>query len=449
MRRRWVIGVAGLPVVAVGVAVTYLALRPRHAAAPLAPPPAEAPPALAHEQRAAPVATVATEEEAPAPEPPSLAGLDLTRIAADGAGTFAPVQQGVARLTVDAEMQRTVAGILAARRIPEAAVVMMEVSTGRVLVYASHVEGGPPRDLVVEATAPSASVFKIVTASALVEEAHLTSETTRCYSGGEQRIMPVDLVEDPQRDRWCTTLAGAMGRSINTIFARLAKEDLTPPKLESMAKRFGYQRPLAFDVPVQPSTLHVPSESLDFARTAAGFWNSTLSPLEAMELSAIVARGGETVRPSVVEKVVGTSGAVVWTAQEAPAGRRVVAKETADQLELMMERTVSDGTCWRAFHDPHGTAYLPGVVVAGKTGTLTDAETRRYYTWFTGFAPAHPQGDVEQVAIAALVVNGPNWEVKANVVAREALRAYFASKGAAGVSRPVVAAVARHKHKGG
>jgi cell division protein FtsI/penicillin-binding protein 2 len=447
MRRRWVMGVAGLPVVAVGAAVLYLALRPRHAAAPLAQPPAEATPSLAHEQRA--VAPAPPEEEVPPPEPPSLAGLDLARIGADSAGTFAPAQQGLARLTVDVELQRTVSGILAARRIPEAAVVMMEVATGRVLVYTSHIEGGPARDLVVEATAPSASVFKIVTAAALVEEAHLTSETTRCYSGGEQRITPVDLIEDPQRDRWCTTLAGAMGRSINTIFARLAKEDLTPPKLESMAKRFGYERPIGFDVPVQPSTLHVPTESLEFARTAAGFWNSTLSPLEAVELSAIVARGGETVRPSIVEKVVGPSGAVVWTAQDAPASRRAVAKETADQVELMMERTVSDGTCWRAFHDPHGTAYLPGMVVAGKTGTLTDAEAHRYYTWFTGFAPAHPLGDVEQVAIAALVVNGPNWEVKANVVAREALRAYFASKGVAGISRPIVAAVARHKHKGG
>jgi cell division protein FtsI/penicillin-binding protein 2 len=236
-----------------------------------------------------------------------------------------------------------------------------------------------------------------------------------------------------------------MGRSINTVFARLAKEDLTPPKLEAMARRFGYGRGIAFDVPVQPSALHIPAEPLDFARTAAGFWNTTLSPIEAVELSAVVARGGESVRPSVVDKVVAPSGAVAWSAPEATTSRRVVAKETADQLEQMMERTVSDGTCWRAFHDPRGTPYLPGIAVAGKTGTLTEGETHRYYTWFTGFAPVHPQGDVKQVAIAALVVNGPNWELKANVVAREALRAYFADRGAQGVSRPSVEAVARHK----
>jgi cell division protein FtsI/penicillin-binding protein 2 len=236
-----------------------------------------------------------------------------------------------------------------------------------------------------------------------------------------------------------------MGRSINTIFARLAKEDLTPPKLEAMARRFGYGRAPAFDVPVQPSALHVPVEPLEFARTAAGFWNTTLSPIQAVELSAVVARGGETVRPSIVDKVVGPSGAVAWSAPEPTAPRRVVAKETADQLAQMMDRTVAEGTCWRAFHDIHGTPYLPGIAVAGKTGTLTDAETRSYYTWFTGFAPAHPQGDVKQVAIAALVVNGPNWELKANVVAREALRAYFAARGAQGVTRPSVDAIARHR----
>ena len=59
----------------------------------------------------------------------------------------------------------------------------------------------------------------------------------------------------------------------------------------------------------------------------------------------------------------------------------------------MMEHTVSEGTSWRAFHDPHGAAFLPGIEVAGKTGTLTDGEAHRYYTWFTGFAPAHPDAD--------------------------------------------------------
>jgi cell division protein FtsI/penicillin-binding protein 2 len=83
--------------------------------------------------------------------------------------------------------------------------------------------------------------------------------------------------------------------------------------------------------------------------------------------------------------------------------------------------------------------------VAGKTGTLTDAEAHRFYTWFTGFAPARAESGLGQVAIAVLVVNGPAWQVKANVVARDVLRAYFASKDAAGVTRPALTTIARHR----
>lgn len=381
--------------------------------------------------------------EAPAPSP--IAGLDLVHVATSDGTATAPADGGTAHLTLDLDLQREALGLMAMRHLPEAAVVLMDVASGRVLVYASHFEHGTPHDLCTEATAPSASVFKIVTAAALVEDAHLGPETKECYSGGEQRINAADLVEDPARDRWCTTLAGAMGRSINTVFARLAKEHLTPTQLESMARHFGYGDAVSFDVPVQPGGLHVPAEPLEFARTAAGFWNTTLSPLQAAEISATVAREGEAVRPRVVDRVVSDRGEVTWSAPDETPSRRAIGRDTAQQLTTMMERTVIEGTSFRAFHDPSGGAFLPGIAVAGKTGTLTAAEAQRYYTWFTGFAPVHPAASARQVAIAVLVVNGPAWQVKANVLARDVLRAYFAEHGVQGVTRPSIREVARHR----
>jgi penicillin-binding protein A len=453
MRRRWSLALAGTALA--GVAAIALGCRPQHAPAslpdsPAAPPSSEAAPAPlaalapAHDESAA-------HDVGPA-EPPapleSIPGLDLAHLSADAPGGLtAQATAGTARLTLDPELQRTASQVMAAHHLPEAAAVMLDVATGRVLVYASHIEHASPRDLCVEATAPSASIFKIITAAALVEDAHIGPETKQCYSGGEQRISAADLVEDPARDRWCVSLAGAVGRSVNAAIARLAKTYLSPPQLEAMARRFGYGQALPFDVPVQTSEVTIPPEPLEFARTAAGFWNTTLSPLEAAEISAIVARGGESLRPKLVESVVTAGGATAWTSPEPRPTRRVIATETAEQLAGMMEHTVTEGTSWRAFHDGRGVPFLPGISVAGKTGTLTDAEARRYYTWFTGFAPSRRPSAQPQVAVAVLVVNGPTWQVKANVVARELLRAYFARRGLPGASRPSVGAATARRHK--
>jgi membrane peptidoglycan carboxypeptidase len=382
------------------------------------------------------------------PTPP-LAGLDLTKIDVEDQGATAPLaERRTAKLALDPALQRVADGVMAANHLPEAAVVMMDVETGKVLVYASHVERGPRRDLAVEATAPAASVFKIVTGTSLVESANASPDQRECYSGGEQRINAQDLVPDPRRDRWCTTLGGAMGRSINTVFARLALAHLKPPQLEETARTLGFGAPLPFDVAVQPSALKIPDDPLGFARTSAGFWNTTLSPVHAAWLGAAIARGGEPVRPVLVTDVV-HDGKVTWSASSGLSQPRVMKTDTAHAVAAMMENTVADGTSYKAFHDARGRAFLPGISVAGKTGTLSDPSSQRLYTWFAGFAPskrvvlppeAQKDGnDREQprkVSFGVLVVNDPKWTIKANVLAREVLRAYFAEHHVPGVTSP-------------
>lgn len=398
------------------------------------------------------------------PPPPTLTGLDTTKLKVLDDVVTAPLgdTKKTARLTVDPSLQKTTDAILRMHHIPEAAVVLMDVQTGKILVYASRLEKGPARDLCVEATAPAASVFKVVTGSSLVENAAMTPDRKECYSGGEQRIHEQDLVRDPKRDRWCTTLAGAMGRSINTVFARLALESLPPKKLEETARALGFGAPLPFDLPVQTSALAFPDDNLGYARTAAGFWNTTLSPIHAAWLSATIARGGEPVRPVLVGEIADEKNKIEWTAPTGLAQKRALRPESAQAVATMMESTVSDGTSYRAFHDGHGKSFLPGITVAGKTGTLTDGPQQRFYTWFTGFAPskpyAPPEGTVKdgekppqprQVAVAVLVVNEPTWTVKANVVAREVLRAYFASQKLPMVTQPsTTPGTKQRRHRG-
>jgi membrane peptidoglycan carboxypeptidase len=141
---------------------------------------------------------------------------------------------------------------------------------------------------------------------------------------------------------------------------------------------------------------------------------------------------------SIVGEVVDDKGGILYTAPEPANVRRAMQRETAQGLTKMMEVTVTEGTSYRAFHDGHGLSFLPGVAVAGKTGTLTNAQDQHFYTWFTGFAPSKPiEGmKVPEVAVAVLVVNKPQWHVKANVLARELLREYFAREHVPGVTAP-------------
>ncbi|MFW5740248.1 MAG: penicillin-binding transpeptidase domain-containing protein, partial [Myxococcota bacterium] len=193
-------------------------------------------------------------------DPPALEGVDLTRIAVGKAAATAPAaEKRVAHLSIDPDLQRAVQHLFVKRKIPEGAVVLMDLRSNRLLVYAS-ISKGKKRDINVEAKAPAASVFKVITGSALVETEGLTPDHKQCYIGGLHGIELSDLIEDEVRDKYCATLAGAMGRSLNVIMGRLALRHLDGPSLEAMAAAYGFGQPVPFDVPVEPSTLDLPKD---------------------------------------------------------------------------------------------------------------------------------------------------------------------------------------------
>src|ERR1700712_4099987 len=83
------------------------------------------------------------------------------------------------------------------------------------------------------------------------------------------------------------------------------------------------------------------------------------------------------------------------------------------------------GEGWRGFLDRRGRSVLPGISVAGKTGSLSANNPYKAYSWWGGFAPA----DKPRIALAVLVVNQALWRIKSSFVARELLREYFAPAG--------------------
>jgi len=384
-------------------------------------------------RKLAPAPSAVVPQKPPEPPEPRLEGLDPLRIEERGERLVSPLPDDrAAELALDPVLQRTARTLLARYRMPEAGIVVSEVKTGKILAYASFVRDDEPYDVNVRARAPAASIFKVVTGAALVEKAGLRAETKQCYHGGRSRIVASELEDDPKRDNACATLAEAMGKSINVVFARLAQKHLAPADLLAMGGALGFGAPIPFPLPNEPSAINVPSEPLEFARTSAGFWNTTLSPLAGAVLAQTIASGGVMLEPRFVTGVL-RGNERVWSEPPEPRVlRRAIRSTTAAELTEMMIETVASGSARKAFRDERGRPYLPGIEVAGKTGTLSDHQADRHYTWFVGFAPAR----APEIAVSVLVVNTPIWHIKAPGLARDMLRAHFARRGARGVMPP-------------
>lgn len=372
--------------------------------------------------------------------PPPLTGIDLTRIDARGEIVTAPgPSERTAELTLVPKYQRAANRLLREGAVPMGAIVMTDVKTGRILVWANYSEDAPLTNIAAEATSPSASVFKIVTGSALVEHG-LSAGTRECYHGGKSRIDESELVRNEKKDKYCATLAEAMGRSLNVIFARLASENLDKDALTSIATRYGWGRDVPFDIPIAQSKIEFPDEPLELARSAAGFWHTTLSPFQAVNLATTIANGGEMIRLKIVDRVRDAQGEMYEGATVRQVLDRPVDEKTARAVTTMMESTIENGTSFKSFHDRSGRAYLPNIRVAGKTGTLMENKKDGYlYTWFVGFAPA----DAPEIAISVLAANHASWRVKATTVGAEMMRVYFADKGFKGVTDPLGAQAKR------
>ncbi|MBN1610615.1 MAG: penicillin-binding protein [Polyangiaceae bacterium] len=351
-------------------------------------------------------------------EPPAELRVDLRRISYAPDGVHARLVDGTpARLTLDTELQRTANRLLARARPARGAIVALDARSGRVLVWAEREQ--IPRGhgaVLTEARSPAASVFKLVTAATLLESAHVQPSQVVCTSGGEHRIKLEHLHRPQSGVAECGPFATALGRSRNAVFAQLATRYLKPSQLLATGEALGFNGQVPFETEVPVGRLTVPDDELGFARAATGFKGSTLSPLGGAYLAYVVASGGQTVRLHIVESA---------DDYHAPEHReilgRVLSPWTAAQLRRMMEVTVHSGTCLRAFTDDSGKRYLPGVSVAGKTGTLRVSSAGTTTSWFVGFAPSrHPR-----IVVSVMLDNGSLWRHKANELARDLLRAYF------------------------
>ena len=333
-------------------------------------------------------------------------------LAGDG-GYAAPTSRGrMVALTLDRVLQPAAERLLSERDPALGAVVVMALD-GRVLAIAGRSEGGGDRpDLAVDPWAPSASVFKVVTAAALVD-AGVRPYAPICTHGGAGGLTGENLVDDPRLDDTCASLAAGVARSNNAILGKLAARTLDSAVLTRYAAAFGYGRSFALG---RPSTADIPDEPLELARAAAGFWHTELSPLGGAVLAATIATGGLAVTPYFTDDSDG----------DKVAAERVLPAATAETVAAMLAATTVSGTARSAFHDGAGRPYLR-VRAAGKTGTLSRRPVAGLppldFSWFVGYAPA----ERPTVVVSVLLGTTPRHHARAATLAREILVEKFGS----------------------
>lgn len=328
-------------------------------------------------------------------------------------------QGGRVQLTINpAAQDAAFDGLRALGEGVEGAVVALEPATGRVLAMvssptfdpnplASHDisevtdtyellnadKAMPLLNRGIQTALPPGSTFKLVTAAAAIESGKYDADSL--VPGGREFKLPQSSVRIPNYDGGdCggdrISLTRALAVSCNVSFLSLADELGTEAML-AQAEAFGFNDRYLRDLPTQgisryPSTLDPPQTAM----SGIGQSEVAATPLQMAMVVAGIANGGDLNRPYVVEEVQSPDYRTLDKTNRDSLGSAISAS-TARQLTDMMVATVQSGTAT--------AAQIPGVAVAGKTGTAQSSENRPPYAWFVSFAPA----DDPVVAVAVLV----------------------------------------------
>jgi len=260
-----------------------------------------------------------------------------------------------------------------------------------------HAPGDPLIDRATSETYPPGSLFKIVTASAAFSSGKFTPNTV-VPAPTELKLPLTDVFLHNFGGESCggsTTVANAFRISCNTAFAGIGLK-VGIRALAAQAKAFGIGSSLTIPLPVAASQFNSTANPPNTALSAIGQYDDALTPLQAAMIGATIANHGVEMAPYLVAQTQAPDASVLSRAQPHVL-RRAVSPAVATEVTHIMELVVQSGT--------GVAAQIPGIEVAGKTGTAQHGTASQHlppHAWFVAFAPAqHPT-----IAVAVLVEDG-------------------------------------------
>lgn len=312
--------------------------------------------------------------------------------------------------TIDPGLQKQLQALFARAGALLAAGVMIDARTGAVLAMGSSPEDpaagplpiGDAPNYCLSPVFPAASLIKIITAAAVVEKKGFSCSNTLPVSGRFYTLYKHQLGLARQRYRpQPISLEKAFSKSINPFFGRLGIDYLSVGEFSDVARALLFDSAIDFDLPLPPSTTFTPATKFEQAELACGFnARTTISPLHAALLAAMVANDGRIMQPYLVQHVTGADNRELFRHEPAVLTEPLTPESVA-QLRRMMKATVRYGTARKSFYPLRRVRGRDDWDLGGKTGAINIPSLNRRCEWFAGFAESTDM----DLAVAIVIVH--------------------------------------------
>ncbi len=252
------------------------------------------------------------------------------------------------------------------------------------------------RNKAIADTYEPGSVFKLITASAALEEGitDTDNEGEFCCTGGIEVAGVRIKCWRYYRPHGSESLRQGLMNSCNPVFIGLGQK-IGVTKYYEYLKKFGLLQTTGIDLPGEAGSIFLAKEKagpVELATISFG-QRFEITPIQLATAVSSIANGGTSIKPRVVKQIINSETKEV-TDIPVEKGDTVISKETSEKVLSMMESVVSEGT--------GKNAKVAGYRIGGKTGTSEDGvNTNKYVTSFCGVAPI----DNPQVVVLVTLYN--------------------------------------------
>lgn len=304
------------------------------------------------------------------------------------------------------------------------AIVVMDPVSGKVLSLAGFDSGNENSNPCIDTQFPAASIFKIVTAAAGIEKCGFRPSSRFAFNGGKYTLYKSQLKDRVNKYTNWMTLKDSFAQSVNPVFGKIGANYLGRGPLEHYAHAFGFNQPLDFEVPLEPSVVSLSDDSYQWAEIACGFNRETLmTPLHGVVLSSVILNKGMLVQPTVIDKITDEDGGIQYRSEQKTA-KNVISADASKIIKQLMKATIRSGTSRKAFRGHRRDRILSKLEIGGKTGSISSKERNDVrYDWFVGFA--EEKGGHGKLAVSVIVAHEKYIGKRAGYYARIAMKQYF------------------------